>query len=108
MKRRRLRRLVLDAELIRRRAAGETLRELAPDYGVTHTTLGRYFQRPEVRKQLKEASEQLLAAQRAAAARRAAERRQEQELRRRPGSGRRSSASRRAALALPYARSLPE
>jgi hypothetical protein len=82
MKRRRLRKLVPDAELIRRRAAGETFRELAPDYDVTHTTLGRYFERPEVRKQLRQASERLRAAQRALAARRAAERRQDQELRR--------------------------
>ena len=81
-RRRRLRRLVPDAELIRRRAAGEPLRELARDYEVAHTTLLRYFERPEVRKQLKEASEQLRAAERAAAARRAAERRQEQEVRR--------------------------
>jgi len=38
---RRLRTLVPDAELIRRRAAGEPLRELASDYEVAHTTLGR-------------------------------------------------------------------
>jgi len=82
MKRRRLRKLVPDAELIRRRAAGETFRELARDYEVAHTTLGRYFARPEVRKELRQAVEELRAAQRAAAARRAAERRQEQELRR--------------------------
>jgi multidrug efflux pump subunit AcrA (membrane-fusion protein) len=81
-RRRRLRRLVPDAELIRRRAAGETLRELASEYDVAHTTLGRYFERPEVRKQLKQASEQLRAAERVVAARRAAERRQQQELRR--------------------------
>ena len=51
-RRRRLRKLVPDAELIRRRAAGEPLRELASDYDVEHTTLGRYFKRPEVAKQL--------------------------------------------------------
>jgi hypothetical protein len=45
-RRRRLRRLVPDPELIRRRAAGEPLRGLASDYGVAHTTLGRYFVRP--------------------------------------------------------------
>jgi len=39
--RRRLRRLVPDAELLRRRLAGEPLRELARAYGVAHTTLGR-------------------------------------------------------------------
>jgi len=74
-RRRRLRKLVPDAELIRRRAAGEPLRELASDYDVEHTTLGRYFKRPEVAKQLR-------AEQRAAAARRSAERRLEQEVRR--------------------------
>jgi hypothetical protein len=45
---RRLRRLVPDAELVQRRAGGATLRELAADYGVAHTTLGRYFTRPEI------------------------------------------------------------
>ena len=50
-----LRRHVPDAELIRRPAAGESRRQLAPDYGMAHTTLGRYFQRPEVTKQLHEA-----------------------------------------------------
>jgi hypothetical protein len=34
----RLRRLLPDPELVRRRAAGETLRLLACDYGVAHTT----------------------------------------------------------------------
>ncbi|HEY8630539.1 MAG TPA: hypothetical protein VIL73_08395, partial [Gaiellaceae bacterium] len=57
--RRRLRRLVPDAELIRRRAAGEPLRELAGDYGVAHTTLGRYFARPQVKKELAQARRQL-------------------------------------------------
>jgi hypothetical protein len=81
-RRRRLRKLVPDAELIRRRAAGEPLRELASDYDVEHTTLGRYFKRPEVAKQLRQAAKQLRAEQRAAAARRSAERRLEQEVRR--------------------------
>jgi len=49
---RRLRRLVPDSELIRRRAAKETLRSIAADYGVSHTTILRYFERPEVSKQL--------------------------------------------------------
>jgi hypothetical protein len=49
-----LRRLVPDAALLRRRAAGESLRQLAPDYGVAHTTLSRYFQRPDIQKQLHE------------------------------------------------------
>jgi len=65
---RRLRRLQADAELVRRRAAGETLRELACDYGVAHTTLSRYFARPEVAKQLKQAGQLLRAEQRAARA----------------------------------------
>jgi hypothetical protein len=81
-RRRRLRRLVPDAELIRRRAAGEPLRPLASDYDVEHTTLGRYFKRPEVAKQVRQAAKQLRAEQRAAAARRSAERRAEQEVRR--------------------------
>jgi hypothetical protein len=67
----RLRRLVPDPELIRRRTAGEPLRELASDYEVAHTTLGRYFERPELATQIKEAAKQL----RAEAARRSAERR---------------------------------
>jgi len=81
-RRRRLRKLVPDAELIRRRAAGEPLRPLASDYDVAHTTLGRYFERPEVAKQVRQAAKQLQAEQRAAAARRSAERRAEQEVRR--------------------------
>jgi hypothetical protein len=82
-RRRRLRRLVPDAELIRRRAAGETLRELACDYRVAHTTLGRYFVRPEVKRQLKQAAIQLRSEQRQLRARHAAERRLEQEVRQR-------------------------
>jgi hypothetical protein len=49
----RLRRLVPDAELMRRRAASEPLRRLARDYGVAHTTLARWFARPEVAGQLR-------------------------------------------------------
>jgi hypothetical protein len=52
----RLRRLVPDRELVRRRAAGETLRPLAGDYGVAHTSLYRYFQRPEVARHLRQAA----------------------------------------------------
>ncbi len=37
------RRLVPDAQLLRRRGAGEPLRTLARDYHVAHTTLGRFF-----------------------------------------------------------------
>jgi hypothetical protein len=51
----RLRRLVPDPALVHRRAAGETLRALARDYQVAHTTLARYFRRPEVARQLRNA-----------------------------------------------------
>jgi len=81
--RRRLRRLIVDEALIRRRAAGEPLRDLARDYDVAHTTLSRYFVRPEVQKQLKEAGRQLRADQRQLSARRLAERRLEREVRQR-------------------------
>jgi len=61
-----LRRLVPDRELVRRRAAGEPLRSLAADYGVAHTTLARYFARPEVASQLRRQARALRAEQRAA------------------------------------------
>ncbi len=51
----RLRRLLPDPALIRRRAAEEPLRTLAPDHQVAHTTLARYFKRPEVARQLRDA-----------------------------------------------------
>ena len=54
---------VPDAELIRRRAAGEPLRQLAADYGVAHTTLGRYLARPQVKTELAQARRQLRAEQ---------------------------------------------
>jgi lambda repressor-like predicted transcriptional regulator len=82
-RRRRLRSLAADERLIRRRAAGVPLRELAADYGVAHTTLGRYFARPEVKRQLTRAGQRLRAEQRVLAARRSVERRLEQEVRRR-------------------------
>jgi hypothetical protein len=47
-----LRRLVPDSELIRRGATKEPLRSIAADYGVCHTTILRYFKRPEVAKQV--------------------------------------------------------
>jgi hypothetical protein len=81
-RRRRLRKLVPDAELIRRRAAGESLRPLASDYGVAHTTLLDYFERPEVAKEVSQAAKRLRAERRAIADRRSAERRLEQEVRR--------------------------
>ena len=52
---RRLRRLRPDGELYRRRAAGESLRALARDYGVAHTTLGRHFARPQAATEVEEA-----------------------------------------------------
>jgi hypothetical protein len=81
-RRRQLRKLVPDAELIRRRAAGESLRSLASDYGVAHTTLLDFFERPEVAREIKQAEKQLLAEQRAVANRLAAEQRLEREVRR--------------------------
>jgi hypothetical protein len=53
------RRLAPDAALIRRRAAGEPLRQLAHDYQVNHTTLSRYFARTEVNRQLQQTRRQL-------------------------------------------------
>jgi len=79
---RQLRKLVPDAALIRRRAGGESLRSLASDYGVTHTTLRDYFARPEVAREIKQVEKQLRAEQRAVADRRAAERRLASEARR--------------------------
>jgi len=81
-RRRRLRKLVPDTELIRRRAADEPLRELASDYNVAHTTLGRFFERPDVARQLRQARQELRAGERALASRRLAERRLEHEVRR--------------------------
>jgi hypothetical protein len=81
-RRRRLRKLVPDEELIRRRAAEEPLRELASDYNVVHTTLGRFFERPDVVRQLRQARQELRAGERALASRRSAERRLELETRR--------------------------
>jgi hypothetical protein len=48
----RLRRLSPDVTLIQRRAAGEPLRRIARDYGVSHTTLGRWFARPSVAREI--------------------------------------------------------
>jgi hypothetical protein len=62
--------------------SGETLRELAADYGVAHTTLGRYFARAEIAKQLKEGRRLIRRERREAAARQAEERRLEREVRR--------------------------
>lgn len=79
---RRLRRLQPDAELIRRRAAGETFRELCGDYRVSHTTLSRYFARPEVARQVKWARQLVRADHQAAETRWRAERQAERAARR--------------------------
>jgi hypothetical protein len=47
-------------------AAGEPLRVLATDYELAHTTLSRYFARPEVAKRLREVRRCVLAERRAA------------------------------------------
>ena len=82
---------------MRRRAAGEPLRPLAAEYGVAHTTLGRYFARPELARQLREARQGVRAERRAAAARRACERRLRGEVRRQAREQAREHARRAAA-----------
>jgi hypothetical protein len=79
---RRLRKLVPDDALFRRRAAGESFRSLAPDYRVAHTTLMDYFKRPEGARALRQAENQLRAERRTAADSRTDERRLEREVRR--------------------------
>jgi hypothetical protein len=79
---RRLRRLLPDEDLVRRRAAGEPLRRLALDYGVAHTTLARYFRRPEAAQQLRRARRGAQVERRAAAAEQLEERRLVREVRR--------------------------
>jgi hypothetical protein len=79
---RRLRKLAPDTELIRRRAADEPLRELAADYHVSHTTLSRFFERPDVASQLRQARQERRSAEQALARRRSTERRLEQDVRR--------------------------
>jgi hypothetical protein len=66
----RLRRLVADTQLFRRRAAGESLRMLASDYDVAHTTLARFFVRPEIKQQLRQTVQELRAERRARTPRR--------------------------------------
>jgi hypothetical protein len=95
---RRFGRLVPDGELVRRRAAGEALRTLAADYKVAHTTLGRYFARPEVARQVRDAGRVVRAEQRSARRRRTAERQMEGEIRR--------EAKRDAELARSYSESI--
>ena len=54
-----LRRLVPDEALFDRRVAGESLRVLARDYGVVHSTLGNFFCRPDAKLELREARRRL-------------------------------------------------
>ena len=70
-----LRRLLPDQALFRRRAGGEPFRDLAPDYGVSHTTLSRYFARPEAAKELKRIKRLIRVEQREAEADRRADER---------------------------------
>ena len=70
-----LRKLSPDEALFRRRAGGEPLRDLAPDYGVRHTTLSRYFARPEAAKELQRMQRLIRTEQREAEADRRAEER---------------------------------
>ena len=107
---RRLRGLVPDLELVRRRAAGEPLRALASDYGVAHTTLGRHFARPQVKAQLREQARLLRLERRAARAERAAEQQLVQEVRRRAkqqAARERAEARRVAAVRAQIARRRP-
>src|SRR5438552_10232904 len=75
-----LRRLVPDEALFDRRVAGESLRVLARDYGVAHSTLGDFFCRPDGVLGLEEARGRLQAARRA---RQATERELQQDVRKR-------------------------
>src|SRR5712691_9091391 len=102
---RRLRRLQPDAELLRRRAAGEPLRELAPAYGVAHTTLSRYLRRPDVVKQLEEAARLIRAERRAAETRQQAEQKAEQKAER---DARRHATRPLSEVSLPAPRGQPE
>jgi hypothetical protein len=77
MRRPRLRRLVPDSELLRRRAAGEPLRTLASEYNVAHSTLARFFAHPEIKRHLHQTRQQLRAERRARTNRRSGERRLE-------------------------------
>jgi hypothetical protein len=78
-----LRKLSPDEALFRRRASDEPLRELARDYDVEHTTLSRYFARPEAARELKRVKRLIQAEQREAEADRRAEERAERKARRR-------------------------
>lgn len=82
-KSRSLRRLVPDDALLERRAGGESLRQIGADYGVAHSTLLRYFRRPDAVVGLEEAHLRVEAEQKSLAAQRAQERRLEKDVRKR-------------------------
>lgn len=79
-KHRRLRRLVPDEALFDRRVAGESLRALARDYGVEHSTLMDFFRRPDGVLGLEEARRRLREVRRAG---KATERELQQDVRKR-------------------------
>src|SRR3954454_9400814 len=84
---RRLRRsLPPDAEWLERFVAGESLRSLGREFGVSHTTLARRLRRPEVASELREARRRHRARLKAGREERAARRRAEKELRARAGA----------------------
>jgi hypothetical protein len=56
-----LRKLSPDSALFCRRAREESLRDLAPDYGVVHTSLSRYFATGEGARRLLQAKQELAA-----------------------------------------------
>jgi hypothetical protein len=78
-----LRKLVPDEALFRRRAGDEPFRDLAPDSGVCHTTLSRYFARPEAARELQRMKRLIRAEQREAEADRRADERAKRAARRR-------------------------
>jgi hypothetical protein len=94
----RLRRLVPDTQLLRRRAAGEPLWMLASEYDVAHTTLARFLARPEIKRQLRQTVQELRAERQARTVRRrqAATRAEMAPPRQPPRRRRAASASRRS------------
>jgi hypothetical protein len=54
-----LRKLSPDSALFRRRARGESLRNLARDYDVEHTSLSRYFRTEQGARRLRQAEQEL-------------------------------------------------
>jgi hypothetical protein len=54
-----LRKLSPNSALFRRRARGESLRNLARDYDVEHTSLSRYFRTEQGARRLRQAEQEL-------------------------------------------------